>query len=430
MVFCDRWVTLANRKVLGASLGFSSGVMLYVSFVEIFNKSVIAFQDCNCLWEDATPEDPPYIMATVCFFGGLVLTMLLDVFVHWLSHKGGGELPGHEHGHGHGHGHSHSHGHAHDHAAAQAPLFADPNAAPLESATEESRTSAAAPSSKPGTDGRKKSSDVDLETFEEGDHEEEQDEDKSALAAKDSFQFPAPPTSPSDVHVVELDELAIDDAPQTHGHAHKVAAAGTEAGDSPVLHGLAEGRDPAETVEAVTNLLGAEAAEALLGAGDGDEENKQKLNHMGIMTAVALGVHNFPEGLATFVSALADPRVGFGLAVAIAIHNIPEGLCVSIPVYYSTGSRWRGFWLAFFSGVTEIIGAGLGYGFLMALFSDAAYAILFGIVAGMMVAIVIKELLPTAHRYDPNDALVTNFVALGMLIMAVSLVLFKVDVAL
>ena len=153
-------------------------------------------------------------------------------------------------------------------------------------------------------------------------------------------------------------------------------------------------------------------------------ENKKRLKHMGSMTALAIGLHNFPEGLATFVATLGDPTVGIALTVAIAIHNIPEGLCVSIPVYYATGSRWKGFWMAFWSGVTEILGAALGYAFLKEVLGAAAYASLFGIVAGMMVTIVLKELLPTAHKYDPKDNYVTASVFVGAFVMALSLVLF------
>ena len=112
--------------------------------------------------------------------------------------------------------------------------------------------------------------------------------------------------------------------------------------------------------------------------------------------------------------------------MAIAIHNIPEGLCVSVPIYYATGSRWKGFWMAFFSGVTEIIGAAIGYGFLMAIMGPAAYAVLFGLVSGMMVTIVAKELLPTAHRYDAHDKVVTLSIFMGMAVIALSLVLFRV----
>lgn len=154
---------------------------------------------------------------------------------------------------------------------------------------------------------------------------------------------------------------------------------------------------------------------------DGDNE---KLVRMGLMTAVAIGIHNFPEGLATFVAALSDPSVGAALAVAIAIHNVPEGLCVAIPVYYATGNRWKAFGWALLSGISEPIGAALGWLVLKDIMSELVYGILFGVVAGMMVNITIHELIPTAVRYDPGDKVTTNSIIVGMAIMALSLTLF------
>lgn len=157
----------------------------------------------------------------------------------------------------------------------------------------------------------------------------------------------------------------------------------------------------------------------------GDPTNDTKLVRMGVMTAVAIGIHNFPEGLATFVSTLSDPSVGAALAIAIAIHNIPEGLCVAIPVYYATGNRWKAFGWALLSGISEPIGAGIGWIVLKDHMSETVYGILFGVVAGMMVTITIHELIPTAIRYDPADKVTTNSIVVGMAIMALSLLLFK-----
>lgn len=122
---------------------------------------------------------------------------------------------------------------------------------------------------------------------------------------------------------------------------------------------------------------------------------------------------------------MADPRVGASVAVAIAIHNIPEGICVAIPIYYATGSRIKAFIWATLSGITELFGAVLGYVVLRKVFTETVYGVLFGIVAGMMVYISLKELLPTAHRYDPDDKVTTSFLVIGMVVMSVSLILFK-----
>jgi ZIP family zinc transporter len=146
---------------------------------------------------------------------------------------------------------------------------------------------------------------------------------------------------------------------------------------------------------------------------------------MGFMTALAIGLHNFPEGLATFVAALADTKLGIALALAIAIHNIPEGVCVAMPVYYATGSKLRGFWWSFVSGLSEPFGGLCGFLVLYSAgMSDSAYGALFGIVGGMMVYISLKELLPTALKYDPHDKYVTNCTFIGMAVMAASLIMF------
>ena len=111
-------------------------------------------------------------------------------------------------------------------------------------------------------------------------------------------------------------------------------------------------------------------------------EDTTKLADVGYKTALAIALHNFPEGLATFVAALDDPRIGAVLALAIAIHNIPEGLCVSLPIYYATGIRWKGFMWGVLSGFSEILAAFVGWLILASAFTPTTYAILFGIVAG------------------------------------------------
>lgn len=193
---------------------------------------------------------------------------------------------------------------------------------------------------------------------------------------------------------------------------------------------LAAASAPEPAANSQTSAEGDAQQLAQTGAGDKEvsfdiaHRESRKLVRMGINTALAIGIHNFPEGLATFVAALDDPAVGAVLAIAIGIHNIPEGLCVALPIYYATGNRWKAFMWACLSGVSEPIGALLGWIVLANTMSDDLYAILFGLVGGMMVIISAKELLPTAHRYDPEDTVVTYSMIAGMIIMAVSLVLF------
>merc|ERR1711966_68435 len=157
---------------------------------------------------------------------------------------------------------------------------------------------------------------------------------------------------------------------------------------------------------------------------ENEEKKKKHLMKTGVKTAIAIGLHNFPEGLATFVGTLDDPSVGASLAVAIAVHNVPEGICVAMPVYHSTGSQWKAFMWAAISGISEPIGAGLGWIVLYNTMDDYVYGAVFGIVGGMMVHISVKELLPMALAYDVNNEIVPHGVVIGFAIMALSLCLF------
>ncbi|HBQ65219.1 MAG TPA: zinc transporter ZupT [Clostridiales bacterium] len=148
-----------------------------------------------------------------------------------------------------------------------------------------------------------------------------------------------------------------------------------------------------------------------------------RLMRMGLLTALAVGIHNFPEGLATFTAALQEPSVGIPIAVAIAIHNIPEGIAVSIPVFYATGSRKKAFYYSFLSGLSEPLGAVIGFLLLAPFFNAVTMGILFASVAGIMVFISLDELLPTAREYGEAHLSIYGLVA-GMMVMAVSLLLF------
>ncbi len=161
---------------------------------------------------------------------------------------------------------------------------------------------------------------------------------------------------------------------------------------------------------------------------DGDIGNltadkNEMLKRMGLLTALAIGIHNFPEGMATFTSALRDPHLGIAIALAIAIHNIPEGIATSAPIYYSTGSRKKAFFISFFSGISEPVGAILGYILLRPFFNDTMYGILFGSIAGIMVFISIEELLPMAREYEKSKVTIIGFIT-GMAVIAASLLLF------
>ena len=154
----------------------------------------------------------------------------------------------------------------------------------------------------------------------------------------------------------------------------------------------------------------------------GGKKDKTLLR-MGLFSAMAIAIHNFPEGLATFTAALTDPALGISIAVAIAIHNIPEGIAVSVPIYYATGNKRKAFFYSFLSGLAEPVGALVGFFLLMPFLNDIVFGVLFASVAGIMVFISLDELLPTAEKYGEHHVAIYGLIA-GMVIMAISLLLF------
>ncbi len=153
------------------------------------------------------------------------------------------------------------------------------------------------------------------------------------------------------------------------------------------------------------------------------ESAVRDIKRTGVIAALAIAIHNFPEGIATFVSALAEPDVAAPIVVAIAIHNIPEGIAVSAPIYAATRSRGKAFAFSLLSGLAEPVGALFGWLILMPIMSDVALGVIFAAVAGIMVFISIDELLPAA-REAKNGCIVTYGAVIGMAVMAVSLILF------
>jgi len=349
VVFFPRLVTLANERVLAGSLGIASGVMIYVSFVEIFFKSTLAFEDAGY---DA---DAAFNVATLTFFAGVFVMLVLDALVHRLSE-------------------SDAVVEKHIHTDAEIPKGGPVSSEGTPPAHSEVMHCCPGHHNAPS----------DLKAWKAKAAEEMNNEKLTTTAIRPSCEdkdcCPTPP---------EKEEEATEGAEATK---------------------MEEGP--------VTALKGHSVAMV-------EDNERQRLERMGLKTALAIGLHNFPEGLATFVATLSEPRVGAVLAVAIGIHNIPEGLCVALPIYYATGDRRKAFLWGCLSGVSEPVAAGLGWWILARHFNDTMYATMFGLVAGMMVTIVAKELLPTAHRYDTGDTVVTYSFIVGMAIMALSLVLFK-----
>ncbi|MGL4411392.1 MAG: zinc transporter ZupT [Bacteroidales bacterium] len=147
---------------------------------------------------------------------------------------------------------------------------------------------------------------------------------------------------------------------------------------------------------------------------------KYKLKRMGVMIALSIAIHNFPEGLATFVAAMDNLEIAIPIVVAIAIHNIPEGIAVSIPIYHATGDRKKAFRLSLLSGMAEPLGAIVGWLILMPFWTPTINNIILAGIAGIMVFISLDELLPSAEKYGEHHLSITGLL-LGMLVMAASL---------
>lgn len=152
-------------------------------------------------------------------------------------------------------------------------------------------------------------------------------------------------------------------------------------------------------------------------------KGSSRLKQTGVITAITIAIHNFPEGIATFMSALTTLEVAIPITAAIAIHNIPEGIAVAVPIYHATGSRKKAFWLSFTSGLAEPVGALISYLFLLHFWSPVLNAFVLAAVSGVMIYISLDELLPSAEKYGKHHLSIIGLVA-GMGIMALSLFLF------
>lgn len=148
------------------------------------------------------------------------------------------------------------------------------------------------------------------------------------------------------------------------------------------------------------------------------------LGRAGYFIAFAIALHNFPEGMATFVGTLKDPSIGLSIAVAIAIHNIPEGISISIPIYYATCSRRKAFYYSFLSGLAEPLGALIAFMFFSIIFNDLIFGVVFSMTAGIMVYISFDELLPASREYGEHHHSIGGLIV-GMAIMAVSILILE-----
>ena len=155
--------------------------------------------------------------------------------------------------------------------------------------------------------------------------------------------------------------------------------------------------------------------------GDMLTDQKKKLKRVGIFAAVAIAIHNFPEGLVTFMTGLKSLSLSIPIAIAIALHNIPEGISVALPIYNATGKKRKAFFWASLSGMTEPLGAIIGFSLLRNYFNDFTFGILFALIAGIMIYLSLDELLPLAKEYDESHQGIIG-VSLGIMTMAFSMI--------
>jgi len=328
VVFFPFLANLAKPNILAMALSFAAGIMLYISLIDIYGKSIDGYVD------DGYDDDKAYIYATLTFFGGCFVMFILDVFVEKLLEW--------------------------DLARAQAKGSANViNASVMGS-----------------TVGDKEAVNKMRDEFENKVQTGGNDADPKLFR-----------------RTADQSDIESDIPKKLNGDDNELKKPQDDKGFA--LH----------TTEG--------------------EDGKQ-LKHMSWAMAAAIAIHNFPEGMVTYLAYTQDSGVGIALAIGIAIHNIPEGLCVAMPLYYSTGRRMYSFMWGTLSGLTEPFGALLVWVVLSNGISGTANGILFGIVSGMMTVISIDELLPTAHRYSSNPKSVTYMVIFGMLFIASSLMLFSI----
>lgn len=155
----------------------------------------------------------------------------------------------------------------------------------------------------------------------------------------------------------------------------------------------------------------------------GKTDGGKRLLRIGVLSSIVIAVHNFPEGLATFVSAMESNSLGISIAFAIALHNIPEGIAIAIPIYYATSKKRRAILYATLSGLAEPLGGLAGFLLLSTLLSDSLMGAVLAAVAGIMVYISLDELLPTAEHYGEHHTAIAGVIA-GMAFIGFGMLIF------
>ncbi|KAG7667152.1 hypothetical protein Ndes2526B_g04342 [Nannochloris sp. 'desiccata'] len=358
------FASLAKPRFLAGSLGFAAGVMIYVSMVQIFmTSSVDSFNDANF------SADESFRYSTLTFFCGFIIIFILDRIVHFIVDR--------------------------LEARKQAVIASSQSRAVLLNAEDETDTVPGTTSSRSNT--------MPVRDVEAG----QQNVAKIAATANSPSAICTSRCPPSPT-------LMKTKGPDTAGDEE--AAGGSDDAEQ-------EKKDDNETGPNEENTTSSREAPAPIMEFLENDPHNFALKKMGVLTAIAIFIHNFPEGLVTYSATLADPGVGVAVCVAIALHNAPEGAVIALPIYYATGSKWKAFMWGSLSGLSEPIGALVGWAALSG-GADLSFGIVFGLVAGMMTYISVKELIPMALRYDPKDTVATTCIIAGMAVMALSLVLF------
>ena len=156
-----------------------------------------------------------------------------------------------------------------------------------------------------------------------------------------------------------------------------------------------------------------------------NNQNKCKQRHRirraGLITAIAVTLHNFPEGMATFLVSSQDLRLGIPVAIAIAIHNIPEGIAIALPIFHANGKKRLAILYSFVSGISEPIGGLIGVLLLKTIMPEQAVGFMTAAVAGIMVYLSFDTLLPLSREYGENHHVIIGIIT-GMLIMSLGLI--------
>ena len=219
------------------------------------------------------------------------------------------------------------------------------------------------------------------------------------------------------VSFVELLQQSIDELQLLHGDKLGTLYATLAFFGGILLIGLID-----RLVPSAENPHEAHSAEEM--APNAEKQNDQKLMRMGTLAALAIAIHNFPEGIATFITAVDDPSLGIAIALAVAIHNIPEGIAVAVPIFFATGNRKKAFRLSLLSGLAEPAGALIAWALLTPFLTPTLMGCTLAAVAGIMVFISIDELMPAAREYGEAHTAIYGVVS-GMALMAASLLLIS-----